>query len=121
AEDFPVDIVDKIFSPMSQAGGWSSNSKSTPTASRSVCVFINNAEKQRGYTSSNSFEASSDATSSSDNSLQSSSLDQRKQLLRDKMAKLLAYDQPAPLGQLPFSGSPACKKEFKSPSTKKTS
>ncbi|KAI8771070.1 hypothetical protein BgiBS90_027789 [Biomphalaria glabrata] len=63
------------------------------TASMSVCVSINNSEKQRGYTSSNSFEASSDAT----NSLQSSSLDQRKQLLRDKMAKLLAYDQPAPL------------------------
>nr|KAI8748741.1 breast cancer type 2 susceptibility protein-like protein isoform X1 [Biomphalaria glabrata] len=117
AEDFPVDIVDKIFSPMSQAGGCSSNSKSMSTANKSVCVFINNAEKQRGYTSSNSFEASSDAT----NSLQSSSLDQRKQLLRDKMAKLLAYDQPAPLGQLPLGGSPACKKEFKSPSTKKTS
>ncbi|KAI8771075.1 hypothetical protein BgiBS90_027794, partial [Biomphalaria glabrata] len=117
AEDFPVDIVDKIFSPMSQAGGCSSNSKSMSTASRSVCVSINNAEKQSGYTSSNSFEASSDAT----NSLQSSSLDQSKQLLRDKMAKLLAYDQPAPLERLPSGGSPACKKEFKSPSTKKTS
>ncbi|KAI8771071.1 hypothetical protein BgiBS90_027790 [Biomphalaria glabrata] len=116
AEDFPVDIVDKIFSPMSQA-----NSKSMSTASKSVFVSINSAEKQRGYTSSNSFEASSDATSSSDNSLQCSSLDQRKQLLRDKMAKLLAYDQPAPLGQLQLGGSPACKKEFKSPSTKKTS
>ncbi|KAK0041755.1 breast cancer type 2 susceptibility protein isoform X1 [Biomphalaria pfeifferi] len=117
AEDFPVDIVDKIFSPMSRAGGWSSNSKLTSTASKSVCVSINNSEKQRGYTSSNSFKASSDAT----NSLQSSSLDQRKQLLRDKMAKLLAYDQPAPLERLPLGGSPACKKKFKSPSTKKTS
>ncbi|BFZ20565.1 hypothetical protein BsWGS_23604 [Bradybaena similaris] len=46
-------------------------------------------------------------------------MNKRKSILRAKMSKLLAYDRPSKLCQLPCGNSPASSREFKSPVAKK--
>ncbi|KAH9507267.1 hypothetical protein Btru_056772 [Bulinus truncatus] len=127
AEDFPTDIVDKIFSPMSQQVDSSSKGALTSLTNAEINRKCNILEQNKTIISNKldqqaSFKAG-DENMTLKNAFTSTAacgddcniVDRRKQLLRDKMAKLLSYDQPAPLDILPLRGSPACKREFKSP------
>ena len=51
---------------------------------------------------------------------ESNQLKKRRRLLKEKMCKLLSYDKPLPLPALPNAGSPAIRKDFRSPLPKKS-
>ncbi|CAL1541594.1 unnamed protein product, partial [Lymnaea stagnalis] len=94
-EDFPADVIEKLFSPMSQAPNRSSE---------------NGTKARLNREAKNDVHGRSDQLSPCQNGtdlIQSEILKKKKLILQEKMAKLLAYDRPSPLTPLPIGGSPA--------------